>query len=467
MAPSLSCGCGMKVSLGSLFLCLVAVVSVESTSLARTFTVTSLADAGDGSLRAAIASANASSDPDVICFKKSLSGTIKLITGEIEVIGKLVIDGPGSSRIKISGNNSSRVFKIGLGTELSIDDVSIVDSRNTTLDSVGSLLLTRGGAILNDGGTLRLAGVTFLKNMTIGGDQADVVGGGAVVNSGHAMLIAIGCQFVGNVASGGSRYAFGGAIANVTNSIAYVENCGFVDNVSVSGQANYGGAIGNFGSSQLDVIKCSFANNVVSGTEVGETGFGGAIATRPGSVNNSGSSTDIYDSQFRNNQAIGANADVGQSGADAGGGALYNERSVLLTQDTQFFGNEAFGGCGGSDGGDALGGAISATGTDTEEQVTSIIRCHFTHNVAYSGYGAIGIGGLAAGGAIENTLGTLSLVQTVVVRNMAIGVGNGQGIGGGLYNGATVLADHKTIKNIVANQASTDYDDVYGTVTQN
>jgi len=457
----------MKFSIGSLFLCLVAMVSAESHLLARTFTVTSLADSGDGSLRAAIAHANASSDPDVICFKKNLSGTIKLITGEIEIIGKLVIDGPGSSRIKISGNNSSRVFKIRSGNELSIDDVSIVDARNTTLDIVGSLSLTRGGAILNDGGTLRLTRVAFLKNMTISGDQVDVVGGGAVVNSDHATLMAIGCQFVGNVASGGRRYAFGGAIANVTNSLAYVENCSFDDNVSVSGKANYGGAIGNFGSSQLDVIKCYFDNNGVSGIEAGETGFGGAIATRPGSVINSGSSTDIYDSQFRNNQAIGANGDVGQSGADAGGGALYNERSVLLTQNTDYFGNEAIGGCGGIDGGDALGGAISATGKDTEEPVTSIIGCHFTHNVAFSGYGESGISGLAAGGAIENTLGTMNLVQTAVVRNMAVGVGNGQGIGGGLYNAATVLADQKTIKNIVANQASTDFDDVFGTVTQN
>src|SRR5436305_14671025 len=49
-------------------------------------TVTNLNDAGGGSLRAAISSANAAAGDDVILFQSGLTGTIRLTTGALSII---------------------------------------------------------------------------------------------------------------------------------------------------------------------------------------------------------------------------------------------------------------------------------------------------------------------------------------------------------------------------------------------
>ena len=77
-----------------------------------TFTVTSLADSGAGSLRAAISAANAASGPDTITFQSGLSGTITLSGGELLISDSLAIAGPGASRLTIDANEASRVFHI-------------------------------------------------------------------------------------------------------------------------------------------------------------------------------------------------------------------------------------------------------------------------------------------------------------------------------------------------------------------
>ena len=68
---------------------------------AATFTVTSLADSGAGSLRAAITAANAAAGADTIVFQPGLNGTITLSSGELLISDSLIIAGPGASRITI------------------------------------------------------------------------------------------------------------------------------------------------------------------------------------------------------------------------------------------------------------------------------------------------------------------------------------------------------------------------------
>src|ERR1700710_3073762 len=76
-------------------------------SRAATYTVTSLADAGSGTLRSAIANATGN---DTILF--SVTGTITLSTGQLEIDKNLTISGPGASRLAISGNNLTRIFVV-------------------------------------------------------------------------------------------------------------------------------------------------------------------------------------------------------------------------------------------------------------------------------------------------------------------------------------------------------------------
>src|SRR5689334_16981547 len=79
--------------------------TLEDRSLLTAFTVTNLNDSGSGSLRDAVASANAHPGADVIRFQASLDGKIVLTSGQMEITGELAIDGPRMSRITISGTN--------------------------------------------------------------------------------------------------------------------------------------------------------------------------------------------------------------------------------------------------------------------------------------------------------------------------------------------------------------------------
>lgn len=312
--------------------------------------VTNLQDSGTGSLRAAVTEANSHPGADRIVFQQGLAGTVLLTSGQLEINDAVTIDGTGMSRLTISGNHASRVFQISSGVDVSIEDLTIAEGRNAVQENIG-ILVTRGGAILNDGGQLSLTRVKMKNNLAIDPTgTSQVVGGGAVVNSGHAQLIAKDCYFVDNEASGGLNYAFGGAVANVTDSQADFQNCIFIGNSASEGGTSYGGAIGNFGSSLLNVTASTFTENVARGTASGESAFGGAIATRPGKVVDSGSTTNVMRSQFIRNRAIGG------SGGDAGGGALYNIDSVLRVDQSCFLNNQAIGVESVAPGGDALGG---------------------------------------------------------------------------------------------------------------
>ena len=71
-------------------------------------TVTSGADSGPGSLRQAIADA---APGDTIVFAKNVHN-ITLTSGELDITKNLDIEGPGSNKLTISGNDHSRVFDI-------------------------------------------------------------------------------------------------------------------------------------------------------------------------------------------------------------------------------------------------------------------------------------------------------------------------------------------------------------------
>ena len=88
---------------------LVAVFALGvGTAHAATFTVTSTADAGPGTLRDAVDLANAAPGADTINF--AVTGTITLTTGAIRILDALTIQGPGAANLTIDGNQASRIF---------------------------------------------------------------------------------------------------------------------------------------------------------------------------------------------------------------------------------------------------------------------------------------------------------------------------------------------------------------------
>ncbi len=74
--------------------------------------MTNLLDQGLGSLRQAILNANAHLGADVISFKSSVTGTIKLTTGQLSITDPVQINGPGAGLLAVSGNNQSRILQI-------------------------------------------------------------------------------------------------------------------------------------------------------------------------------------------------------------------------------------------------------------------------------------------------------------------------------------------------------------------
>ncbi|MBK8303649.1 MAG: hypothetical protein IPK98_09730 [Chloracidobacterium sp.] len=48
-----------------------------------------------------------------ITFAPAVTGTITLTSGQIVIDKNLTITGPGVSTLAISGNNSSRIFRVG------------------------------------------------------------------------------------------------------------------------------------------------------------------------------------------------------------------------------------------------------------------------------------------------------------------------------------------------------------------
>src|SRR6185295_6495940 len=96
--------------------------------------VTTPADNGPGSLRAAIAAA---ATGDTITFDPALTGqTILLTTGEIAVRRALTITGLGAANLAISGNHASRIFNINAAT--TITDLTLMNGQ--TISDGGALL---------------------------------------------------------------------------------------------------------------------------------------------------------------------------------------------------------------------------------------------------------------------------------------------------------------------------------------
>jgi hypothetical protein len=107
-----------------------------------TFAVTTNADAGAGSLRAAIDAANVTPEADTINFDAAVAGqtitattndttnpfafgpTAFVVTSDITIVGD-----PGAAGVTISGNNSHRIFGVLPGGSLTLQFLTITNGK--------------------------------------------------------------------------------------------------------------------------------------------------------------------------------------------------------------------------------------------------------------------------------------------------------------------------------------------------
>lgn len=178
-------------------------MTVGSAASAANFTVTNLNDAGLGSLRQAIADANAAPGADTITFAAGLSGSITLTTGQLTVTDSVTIQGPGSNVLTVSGNNASRVLELYSGLallDITISGLTIAHGFASTGAGIANFdeILTLDDVTLadnhatSDGGALWLDGfsmVVTVRNSVITGNTAGQDGGGVYVeDTGGPML---------------------------------------------------------------------------------------------------------------------------------------------------------------------------------------------------------------------------------------------------------------------------------------
>lgn len=392
---------------------ILLVISMGSPAFAATGKVISLADNGlPGTLRTQIAAA---APGDTIVF--SVTGTITLKLGPLEVQKNVIISGPGAANLIIDGAGLFNVFQVYPGVAVVISGVTIENgyagaNGGGGINNQGALALL-GTTVTNntqgvpeapggDGEGIYNSGTLKLMNSTVSDNSSSVGDGGGIYNSGTLEVIS-------STVSGNSPGFFGpngGGIYNSASGRVSVISSTVSGNTAHEGDE--GGGIYNEG--WLGVVDSTVSGNVefFSGSGAG--------------INNTGT-LEVLNSAFTDNSAAdGAfGGAIGNSGvatvmkstlsgnsSDEGfGGAIYNEGTLTIINST-LSGNSA------TDGG--RGGAIyNFSGTST------ITFSTFSGNSADDG-----------GGAIADNDGTLILKNTLLA---------GQSSGGNCFGSGTESSD--------------------------
>lgn len=201
-----------------------ALESLESRRLLTTFTVTTNADAGTGSLRDAIMQANATPAADVINFNiGSASKTITLASPLPQVSQPLTIDATtqpgyaGAPIVRVRGTPSTRVLDIDAAQSV-VRGLSITDGgtgiyvakANVTIEKcyIGLDLTGAVAANTNDGIQTnqfsQTANLLSLKSNVISGN----LGNGFSLNADNAYIVGniVGLDPAGNSARGNGQF---------------------------------------------------------------------------------------------------------------------------------------------------------------------------------------------------------------------------------------------------------------------
>jgi subtilisin family serine protease/PKD repeat protein len=278
-----------------------AVMLASTPSTATNITVTSIADSGAGTLRAALASA---ADGDTI-DASGVTGTILLTSGELLVTNSVTILGPGRANLAVNGNHASRVFHIGSAATVTIANLTITNGFAS-----GVFPANEGGGIYNTG-----PGTLTVSNCTLSGNSAGDTGGG--IFNDHSTLTVNTTTLSSNSAS------FGGAIYNWGNdgsATLTVSNCTLIGNLASN---DSGGGIYNDGQSSGNGT-VQIVNSTLSGNSAG---YGAGIYN---DGHSSGSATlTVTSSTLRNNPASGWGGGILNNGTSSGNGTVQIVNSTL------------------------------------------------------------------------------------------------------------------------------------------
>lgn len=354
-------------------------------------------DAGAGSLRQAILSANANpATSDTIRFRASVGSQIALTSGTLQITGPVTITGPGASALTV------------VRSPLASTDFRIftVDNNAVSAITVSISGLTISGGRSDDGG-----GVLNNENLTL---RNCVVTGNTTVT--------FGCGG-GILSTGGSVSVIGGTVSNNIadcdgGGIAIEAGTGSIQNVIVSGNQ----AMGDGGGIFIEGSSATITGSTISGNElIGGFGEGGGITIMDGSTvtilgsriltNSStgmGGGIDVDDFGSANNVTI-RDSLIAFNTAELDGGGVhacgFNGSNVTI-QNTTISSNETHFGDG--------GGIVITVGNVTLLNDTIAANAAATQSQEGSG-GGVAVEGFVEGGPV------VTLRNTIVANNTAVG----------------------------------------------
>lgn len=212
--------------------------------------VTNLSDAGAGSLRSALATANGVAGDDVISFAAGLQGTITLGGTHLLISSNVTIQGPTDRPIIINANRASRVLLMNSG-QVKISNLTLTGGK------IG------GGGYINgpnDGGGIRQnEGQLTLENCTLSGNTVTDGFGGAMIRYGGSTILRQ-CTIANNVATGAPGTPGDGGGLDFEYGATTISNCTIAGNSA----GGYGGGI-----FLNPTATATFDNTIIAGNTAG------------------------------------------------------------------------------------------------------------------------------------------------------------------------------------------------------
>lgn len=227
------------------------------------FLVTTTNDSGAGSLRQAVANANALPGTDTITFSDGTDGTVNftdavqdtivLTSGQVTISSNLIVLGGAANRVAVNGGGTSRVFEIEPAANVRFVGLTVTNGGG----------VTHGGGILNRG-DLVVIGCAISNNTASGlGAGGGGLASGAVSESGASTTV-VNSTFSGNSA------VFGGGASNQASNTLTIFNSTFSGNTATQGA---GGGLSNGGTATVTGSTLSANSAFVGGGGVwGDSG---------------------------------------------------------------------------------------------------------------------------------------------------------------------------------------------------
>jgi hypothetical protein len=354
---------------------------LEARRLLTLIPVTTLDDAGPGSLRDAIAQANSMPGDDRIEFASGLTGAVNLSSALPVLSSNIDVQGPGAGLLTVRRDSASsfRIFFI----------------ENPATVTLAGLTISNGLASgeSRDGGGVLNRGTLTLIDCVVSNNNATLRGGG-IYNSGAALARLT----LTNTIVSGNTAPSGAGIANFTSATVQMSNSAVSDN-DATGSFGGGGGINNSGVMNLD--GCMISGNSVTyvGGGIGNSGMMTLTACTI-STNSSGSDGGGFWNHGGilklTNCTVSGNFCTDNQGSFGGG--IYNFGGVVLTNST-ISGNSAA---------DRGGGIFNSN-----QSGMIVTNCTIANNHTESGGWADGRGG----GIHNSPLGTATLNNTIVAGN--------------------------------------------------